>query len=238
MLLRISEKKGRISIFCSFRYCHESVSCYPRTWKLQFKQLPSGLLLGNLDKIAWIRLHEAEFSGSLSCNKCETIGFQLGTSKVNLNSRRKLTKVWNKWNHHWQNETLQPRAVSWIKQEQLHSLFLYGGSYWKLWAVGTQDISDTTISSSRHSVPWKWAQEMVACFPQGSFKGLLVELVWLEEKGAAVSVVYTHAYDSLFPVARSHLSWATCCKSLIYALPNFVICSYALTQCKLPSLLP
>lgn len=109
-----------------------------------------------------------------------------------------------------------------------------GGSYQKLWAVGTRDISDTTISSSRRSVPWRWAQG----FPCGSFKVLPVALMWLEEKAAGISVVYKQAFDSLFPMARSQLSWATWCKSSISALPNFRICSSVLTQCKLPSLLP
>lgn len=111
--------------------------------------------------------------------------------------------------------------------------FTSGGSYQKLCALGTQDISDPTISSSRCSVPWRWAKEMVACFPCGSFK-----VVWLEEKGAAISVVYKQAFDSVFPMARSQLSWATWCKLLMHALPNFIICSSVLTQCKLPSLLP
>lgn len=61
-----------------------------------------------------------------------------------------------------------------------------------------------------------------------------MELVWLEEKDAAVAVVCKQA--CLFPMARSQLSWATWCKSLIYALPNFMICSSVLTQCKLPLL--
>lgn len=75
-------------------------------------------------------------------------------------------------------------------------------------------------------------------FPCGSFKGLPVALMWLEKKDAGIFVAYKQAFDSLFPMARSQLSWVTSFKSLIHAILSFMICTSVLTQCKLPSLLP
>lgn len=111
-MLRISVLKEETASFAAFSVATSLLAVIEELENCSLNSL-SFQLAAWQSLEAWARLHEAvsssEYCGSLSCDRCETAGFQFGISKVNLNAKRKLSELWNKQNQQWQeNDKLRP----------------------------------------------------------------------------------------------------------------------------------